>query len=361
MQTIYQDIAAKVSRGERLSRQDGLSLLACDDLTWLGHLADIACQRVSGNTVVYSVTRAINLTNICVAKCNCCTAGCDETSPEAFFLTKENVLDIARQASRDAGLRELHISSGLHPHWGLGYYRDILQSLKEALPQIHLKAFSTAEVYHLVQITSQPAETVLRTLRQAGLDSLLGDRTELLSDRVRADRCQRRAVSAQWLDMIRTAHRLGIPSDAAMLYGHLETPEERVDHLLALRSLQDETGGFQTFVPVPFQPHGIQLEHPAEKTSAWEDLKTLAVSRLLLDNFQYIKVEWSLLTLPVGQLALGFGANYIDGAMLEQRTSHAGSQASQYLGQDTLITVIRQTGRVPAQLDPVYNVVQKRG
>jgi len=359
MQTIYQNIAAKVSQGERLSRQDGLSLLACNDLTWLGHLAESACQRASSNTVFYCVTRHINLTNICVGKCNCCAVGCDETSPEAFFLTKEKVLDIARQASRDTDLRELHIGSGLHPHWGLGYYSDIIQSLKAALPAIHLKAFSAAEIYHFSQITSLPALTVLKTLRQAGLDSLRGDYTEILSDRVRENLCQRKAGSTQRLDILRIAHGLGIPGDATMLYGHIETREERLDHLLALRDLQDETGGFQTFIPVPFQPRNTRLEQQVEKASAWEDLKTLAISRLILDNFKYVKAEWGLLTLPVGQLALGFGANDIDSTVLEQKTSHSGAKPAQYLSKDDLISIIRQTGRVPMQRDPVHNVVQK--
>ncbi|MDR3565141.1 MAG: CofH family radical SAM protein [Negativicutes bacterium] len=359
MQTIYQDIAAKVDQGQRLSRQDGLALLACNDLTWLGHLADLARQRVSGNEVLFAVTRRISLTNICIASCKLCAVGCDPISPQAYFLTKENLLDIALQVSRDSDLRELHIVSGLHPHWGLGYYCDLLQSLKTALPAIHLKAFTTTEICHLVHMSAQPIAAVLEQLRQAGLDSLLGDNTEVLSDRVRQTLCPAKAGSVEWLDSVRTAHRLGIPSDATMLYGHIETGEERLDHLLSLRSLQDETGGFQTFIPIPFYPPNAPLEAHPPMPSAWEDLKMVAVARLMLDNFKYIKVDWGMLTLPVGQLALGFGANDVDGTVLEQRTGHAArTKVSQYLDKNHLLEIIRQTGRIPAERDPVYNVVQ---
>lgn len=359
MQTIYQEIAAKVHRGERLSRQDGVVLLACNDITWLGHIADTAARRINGDHVYFNVNRHINLTNICVSRCKFCAFGCDNTSPQAYSYTKENVLDIARRAANDPNLRELHIVSGLHPDWPFDYYLDIVRSLREALPQIHIKAFTAVEICHFAKIAGQTIEEILIILQQAGLNSLPGGGAEILSDRVRENLCPNKASSAEWQNVARTAHKLGLPTNATMLYGHIETMEERIDHLLALRALQDETGGFQTFIPLPFHPQNTQLEQQITKTPAWEDLKMVAVSRLMLDNFKHIKAYWVMLTLPVAQLALGFGANDMDGTVSEEKITHAaGAKTAKYINKSTLIDTIRQTGRTPVERDSVYNVVQ---
>ena len=359
MQTIHQEIAAKIKRNERLSRQEGVALLACNNLTWLGHLADAASQRLNGNNVYFNVNRHINLTNICIAGCRFCAFGCDEANPKAYFLTKENVLAIAQQAARDPDLRELHIVSGLHPHWPFTYYLDIVSSLKKALPHIHIKAFTAVEICHFAKIAAVPVEDILKTLKQAGLGSLPGGGAEILSDRVRKDLCPLKADSVEWLNITRTAHKLGLPTNATMLYGHIETMVERIDHLLALRQLQDETGGFQTFIPLSFHPQNTELEAHVIKTSAWEDLKMIAISRLMLDNFKHIKAYWVMLTLPVAQLALGFGANDVDGTVVEEKiTQAAGATTAKYLSKENLIAAIRQTGRTPVERDSVYNVVR---
>jgi aminodeoxyfutalosine synthase len=359
LQTIYHEIAAKVTRGERLSREDGLALIKCNDLTWLGHMADLARQRQNGNYVYFNVNRHINLTNICVAKCKFCAFGCDETSPQAYFMTKENVLDVARQSTRDPDLKELHIVSGLHPQWPFEYYLDIIRSLKAALPHIHIKAFTAVEICHFAKISGMSIKQVLETLQEAGLNSMPGGGAEILSERVRQDLCPKKASSGEWLEVARTAHRLGIPSNATMLYGHIETPEERIDHLLALRKLQDETGGFQTFIALPFHPQNTGLEQHVARVSAWEDLKIVAISRLMLDNFKHIKAYWVMLTLPVAQVALGFGANDVDGTVTEEKITHAaGAKTAKYLSKATLIETIRQTGRTPVERDSVYNVVK---
>lgn len=360
MQTTYQHIAAKVGRGERLTREDGLALLACSDLSWLGHLADTVKRRLSGDYVYFNVNRHINLTNICLAKCRFCAFGCDAKSSQAYFLSKENVLDIASRSAHDPDLRELHIVSGLHPDWPFDYYVDIIRSLKAALPHIHLKAFTAVEICHFAHISGQTVAQVLQILKAAGLDSMPGGGAEIFSERVRQDLCPHKASAAEWLDIARTAHRLGIPTNATMLYGHIETAEERIDHLLALRELQDETGGFQTFLALPFHPHNTGLANEVTRVSAWEDLKMVAVSRLMLDNFRHVKAYWIMLTLPVAQLALGFGADDIDGTVTEEKITHAaGARTAQHLDKETLISTIRQTGRTPVERDSVYNIIKK--
>lgn len=359
MQTIYRNIAAKAAAGERLTREDGLALAACDDLTWLGHMADTVKKRLSGDDVYFNVNRHINLTNICTAKCKFCAFGCDAKSPQAYFLSKENVLDIASQAARDPDLRELHIVSGLHPDWPFDYYLDIVRSLKEALPHLHLKAFTAVEICHFAKISGRSIAEVLTALQAAGLDSMPGGGAEIFSERVRESLCPQKASAAEWLEVARTAHGLGIPTNATMLYGHIETAAERIDHLLALRDLQDETGGFQTFLALPFHPQNTGLAGEVSRASAWEDLKMVAVSRLMLDNFPHVKAYWVMLTLPVAQLALGFGADDIDGTVAEERITHAaGARTAQHLGKEALIAAIRQTGRRPVERDSVYNVVK---
>lgn len=360
MQNIYREIAAKAAAGGRLSREDGLALLSCNDLPWLGHIADTAKQRHSDNNVYFNVNRHINLTNICLAKCKFCAFGCDCKNPQAYFLSKENVLDLASQAARDPDLREFHIVSGLHPDWPFDYYLDIVRSLKAALPHIHLKAFTAVEICHFATISGQSVEEVLKTLKAAGLDSMPGGGAEIFSERVRQAICPQKATAAEWLAIARTAHNLGIPTNATMLYGHIETAEERIDHLLALRKLQDETGGFQTFLALPFLPDNTGLAAEVARVSAWEDLKMVAVSRLMLDNFRHIKAYWVMLTLPVAQLALGFGADDIDGTVAEEKIGHAaGAKTAQRLSKDTLIATIRQTGRRPVERDSVYNIVKE--
>lgn len=359
MRQLYEEIAAKAARGGRLSREDGLALMACDDLAWLGHLADTANRRINGYNVYFNINRHINLTNICTARCKFCAFGCDEDSPQAFALTKEKVLAMALASAKDPALRELHIVSGLHPHWPFEYYLDIIKSLREALPDLHLKAFTAVEICHFARISGKSVREVLAALYAAGLRSMPGGGAEILSARVRERLCEKKASAEEWLDISRTAHQMGIPTNATMLYGHIETAAERIDHLLALRSLQDETNGFQTFICLPFHPKNTGLEQSVSRTPVWEDLKMIAISRLMLDNFRHIKAYWVMLTLPVAQLALGFGADDIDGTVTEEKITHAaGASSSRSLSTAAIIAAIRQTGRIPVERDSVYNIIQ---
>ncbi|SEP29543.1 aminofutalosine synthase MqnE [Propionispora vibrioides] len=351
-------IETKIGDGVRLSKEDGLALFACQDLSWLGYLADQVRQRISGDYVYFNVNRHINLTNICTSRCKFCAFGCDADSRQAYQMSKERVLEIARQAATDPDLKELHIVSGLHPEWPFDYYVDVIASLKQALPGIHLKAFTAVEICHFAKVSGKPVREVLQILQTAGVDSLPGGGAEILSDRVRQMLCPNKATAAEWLQASYEAHRLGLKSNASMLYGHVETLEERVDHLLALRALQDETGGFQTFICFPFHSKNTELGHLA-RTSQWDDLKTMAISRLLLDNFKNIKAYWIMLTLPLAQLALGFGANDMDGTVSEEKIMHAaGAKSAKSLEKTTIIETIRQVGRIPVQRDSMYNILK---
>lgn len=359
MNEILDNIESKVNRGERLTREEGLALFQCNDLARLGTLADKARQRISGDYVYFNVNRHINLTNICTSRCKFCAFGCDKDSKQAYGMTKDKALEIAKAAATDPDLQELHIVSGLHPDWPFEYYVDVIKSLRAELPHIHLKAFTAIEIWHFAKISGKSIEEVLQSLLDAGMNSMPGGGAEILSDRVRQQLCPDKASAGQWLETTRIAHKMGIRSNASMLYGHIETFEERIDHLLALRNLQDETGGFQTFICFPFHPVNTEMEGSITRTSVWDDLKTMAISRLMLDNFRNIKAYWIMLTLPIAQLALGFGANDIDGTVSEEKIMHAaGAKSAQSLSKGTLMGAIRQTGRIPVERDSMYNIIK---
>ena len=359
MKIVFDKIEDKVKNGIRLTREDGLALFQSNDLAWLGYLANLVRQRISGEYVYYNVNCHINLTNICTSRCDFCAFGCDADNAKAYVMTKDNVMATAIQAAQDADLREFHIVSGLHPDWPFEYYVDIIKSLKQRLPHIHLKAFTGVEITHFAKISGKSMREVLIELQSAGLDSMPGGGAEILSDRVRNEICPNKATAGEWLEVARTAHQLGIRSNASMLYGHIETLEERIDHLLALRDLQDETGGFQTFICFPFHPANTILEGKIIQASVWDELKTMAISRLMLDNFPNIKAYWVMLTLPIAQLALGFGANDIDGTVSEEKIMHAaGAKSATSLTKETIISTIRETGRIPVERDSMYNIIK---
>ncbi len=359
MNIVFDQIEHKVKNGIRLTREDGIALFTSNNLAWLGYLANLARQRISGEYVYYNVNRHINLTNICTSRCDFCAFGCDADSLQSYAMNKDNVMEIAMLAAKDPDLREFHIVSGLHPDWPFEYYVDIIKTLKQALPHIHLKAFTAVEITYFAEISGKSIREVLTALQVAGLDSMPGGGAEILSDRVREELCPNKASADEWLAVAKAAHELGIRSNASMLYGHIETLEERVDHLLALRELQDLTGGFQTFICFPFHPDNTVLEGKMTQTSVWDELKTMAISRLMLDNFKNIKAYWVMLTLPIAQIALGFGANDIDGTVSEEKIMHAaGAKSATSLTKEVIINTIRETGRIPVERDSMYNVVK---
>ena len=356
----YADIEQKIVNGERLSREDGIRLFNCHDIAWLGNMADMVRKRKCGDIVYYNVNCHVNLTNICTSHCKFCAFGKDQDSNGAYAFSIEQALDVVRDAKKDPNLAGLHVVSGLHPEWSFEDYLARLQALHDEFPELYLKGFTGVEITHFAKISGLSIEAVLKKLKAAGLKSIAGGGAEILSDRIRNELCPNKATADEWLAVARTAHRLGIKSNASMLYGHIETLEERVEHLLRLRELQDETGGFQTFICFPFLPKNTELGKRIKHTTMWDDLRTMAISRLMLDNFQNIKAYWVMLTVPVAQIALGFGANDIDGTIHKETILHdAGATSPTALSEDNIIRIIREAGRIPAACDCNFNILRR--
>lgn len=356
----YKDIEKKVLSGERLSKEDGMRLFECTDIAWLGNLADTVRKQKCGDQVYYNVNCHVNLTNMCTSHCKFCAFGRDKEDKGAFELSIEDTLNMVREAMQDPNLAGLHVVSGLHPDWSFDDYLERLNALHEEFPELYLKGFTGVEITHFAKISGLSVREVLLKLQAAGLQAIAGGGAEILSDRVRNELCPKKATAAEWLEVSRIAHSLGIKSNASMLYGHIETIEERVDHLLTLRKLQDETGGLQTFICFPFLPKNTELGKTVKQTSMWDDLRTMAISRLMLDNIKNIKAYWVMLTVPVAQLALGFGANDIDGTIHKERILHdAGASSPTALTEDAIIRVIREAGRIPVACDCNFNVLRE--
>ena len=355
----YKDIEAKIFAGERLTREDGLRLLACRDIAWLGSMADYVRKKKCGDIVYSNVNCHVNLTNICTSKCKFCAFGKDKDAPGAYAMSVEEAVAKVKEAMQDPNLAGLHIVSGLHTDWTFEDYLERLQALHDAFPHLYLKGFAGVEITHFAKISGLTVEEVLLKLKAAGLQAIAGGGAEILSDRVRERLCPNKATAEEWLNVSRTAHRLGIKTNASMLYGHIETMEERIDHLLKLRDLQDETGGIQTFICFPFLPKNTELGEMVEQTSMWDDLRMIAISRLMLDNIRNIKAYWVMLTVPVAQVALGFGANDMDGTIHKETILHdAGATSPTALSEDRIIRIIREAGRIPASCDCNFNIIR---
>ncbi|MBR6014069.1 MAG: aminofutalosine synthase MqnE [Selenomonadaceae bacterium] len=352
-------IKKKILNGERLTRDEGITLFNCNEFAWLGSLADEVRKRMSDDLVYYNVNCHVNLTNICTARCKFCAFGRDEKSDGAYAMTIEQVINLINDALKDPNMSGLHIVSGLHPTWKFEDYLEIIKTIHEKFPELYIKGFTGVEITHFAKISGRSVENILTELIDAGLQAIAGGGAEILSDRVRNLLCPKKATAEEWLNVARTAHNLGLKTNASMLYGHIETIEERVDHLIKLRELQDETGGFQTFIPFPFLPKNTELGKNFKQTSMWDDLRTIAVSRLMLDNIKNIKAYWVMLTVPVAQVALNFGANDIDGTIHKETILHdAGASSPTNLAEDEIIKIIHEIGRVPAACDCNYNILR---
>jgi aminodeoxyfutalosine synthase len=350
-------VAEKVEKGERLSKDDALCLMGSNDLTSIGQIANKVRERKSGDYAYFNANRHINLTNICVSRCKFCAFSRDKSDADAYALTIDEVLEIAKSA-RDLGITEFHIVSGLHPDLPFDYYLEVISGLKDIMPDVHIQAFTAVEIAYFSKIANLSTKEVLVRLKEAGLGSLPGGGAEILNHRVREAVCSKKATSEEWLEVMKTAHGLGLKSNATMLYGHVETTSERIDHLLTLRELQDETGGFQSFIPLPFHPQNTQLTN-FRRPTAFENLKMLAISRLVLDNFPHVKAFWIMLGLKVAQLSLLFGVDDLDGTVVEEKITHAaGAETEQSISRDELLGIIFATGRTPVERDTLYNVVR---
>ena len=351
-------IAEKVLEGERLSFDDGIALYRTPDLLAVGWLANHVREKRHGNVCYFNVNRHINPTNVCVAHCRLCAFGRDPNAPGAYTYALEEIYQRAEQGVRE-GATEFHIVGGLHPELPFEYFLDLIHGLKQRCPSVHLKAFTMVEVGYFARIAKlSPRETLL-VLKRAGVDSLPGGGAEIFHPRVRKVICDHKVSGQMWLSIARTAHEIGLRSNATMLYGHIETEEERVDHLLALRGLQDETRGFVAFIPLAFHPENTALAH-LPKPTGYADLKNIAVARLLLDNFEHIKAYWIMLTPSVAQIALRFGADDIDGTVVEEKIYHdAGAKTAQFTPRGELERLIRAAGRVPVERDTLYRPIDR--
>jgi aminodeoxyfutalosine synthase len=351
-------IVEKVEAGRRLSREDGVTLYQTTDILAVGYMANLVRERLHGSVTYFNVNRHINPTDVCVASCRLCAFGKRVKDPKAYTMSLEEVWHRAGEGWSEA-VTEFHIVGGLHPELTLDWYCEMLRGLKERFPQVHLKAFTMVEVAYLAQRAKISVREVLERLRDAGMDSLPGGGAEIFCDRVRRIICDHKITGEQWLETARTAHQLGLRSNCTMLYGHIENEEDRVDHLVKLRELQGETGGFVTFIPLAFHPDNTPLQH-IPKTTGFADIKNIAVARLMLDNIPHIKAYWIMLTPRIAQVALRFGADDIDGTVVEEKIYHdAGATTSQSLRRHELLQLIRKAGREPVERDTLYRPVTR--
>jgi aminodeoxyfutalosine synthase len=351
-------IAAKVLAGHRLDFADGLTLYGTSDVLAVGWLANHVRERMHGDITYFNVNRHINPTNVCVAACKLCAFGRKKGDPLGYTMALEEAYETAASGYSEA-VTEFHIVGGLHPDLPLEYFLDLVQGLKKRFPKVHIKAFTMVEVAFLARRAKLTIEQTLIKLRDAGVDSMPGGGAEIFAPRVRSIICDHKIDGSEWLETARLAHKLGFRSNATMLYGHIENDEDRVDHLLKLREVQDETGGFQTFIPLAFHPENTPLDH-LPVTTGLTDIRQIAVSRLLLDNFAHIKAYWQMLTPKIAQIALRFGADDLDGTVIEEKIYHdAGATTPQGMTRKDLCRLITEAGRVPVERDTLYHAVTR--
>ncbi len=349
-----EDIYRKVKAGERLSREDGLRLYNTDNLLALGYLANMVRERINGSNTYFVKNYVLNYTNICELDCKFCSFYRKEGQDGAYLMTLE---EIFRKIEDDReNITEMHIVGGLHDGLPYEYYIEMLRGIKKINPQIHIKAFTAVEIEFFARLYGKTVENVLVELKEAGLDAMPGGGAEIFSERVREKMFADKIGADEWISVIKTAHSLGIPSNATMLYGHMEKIEERVDHLIRLREVQDETGRFFAFIPLAYHPH---VEDSTQWATGIDNLKSIAVSRLMLDNFPHIKAYWISMGPKVAQISLGFGADDLDGTVRDERVFHmAGASTENALTKRQLIKLIKDAGRVPIERDGLYNVIE---
>jgi aminodeoxyfutalosine synthase len=351
-------VAAKVEAGERLGFDDGVALYGTDDILAVGWLANAVRERMHGDIAYFNVNRHINPTNVCVASCRLCAFGRKKGAPGTYTMALEEAWATAGSGLTEA-VTEFHIVGGLHADLPFEYFEELVRGLKQRFPKVHVKAFTMVEVAFFAKLYKMTIEQTLLRLKAAGVDSLPGGGAEIFADRVRHIICDHKIDGGEWLETARTAHRIGLRSNATMLYGHVENDEDRVDHMLRLRALQDETGGFQTFIPLAFHPGNTALAH-IPKTTGIMDLKQIAVGRLLLDNFAHIKSYWQMVSPQMAQISLRFGADDIDGTVIEEKIYHdAGATTPQGLRRADLVRLITEAGRVPFERDTLYRAVTR--
>ncbi len=362
---LLRPIAEKVMAGGRLDRDDGLALYATSDLLGLGILADFTNRLRNGDRVFFSANQHINPTNVCILRntCSFCSFARMPKEEGAYTRSLEEVFHEAEQAS-GMPTREFHIVGGLHPKLRLSYYTDMIRGLKQRHPHVHVKALTAVEIAHLARIEKISEREVLLAMKEAGLTSLPGGGAEVFSTAVRATIAERKLTGQEWLRVHRVAHELGIPTNCTMLYGHVETAEDRIEHLMMLRSLQDDTRGFLTYIPLAYHPDhnelGEEMGRVGTATTGYEDLKNIAVARLFLDNIPHVKTHWPMVTPFVSQIALSFGCDDVEGTVVFERIYHeAGAHTAMHLPYMDLVRLIRGAGKVPVERDSLYQAVRE--
>lgn len=358
-------VVDRVTTGQRLSAQDGMALFASHDLLAIGALADWANRRRNGDRVFLCANQHLNPTNVCVLRATCTFCSFARTPREdgAYTMSLEEAFHEAALA-RDTPVREFHIVGGLHPRLRLSYYEDLIRGLKDRYPGVEIKALTAVEIAHLARLEKIPVDDVLERLRAVGLDSLPGGGAEVFARGVRATIAQRKLAAEEWLDVHRRAHRMGIRSNCTMLYGHVETMADRVAHLEQLRDLQDETGGFLTYIPLAYHPDnnelGAELGRQGTATTGFDDLKNLAIGRLFLDNIDHIKTHWIMNTAKVSQIALHFGVDDLEGTVRRERIYHeAGAATPEGMTFADIVRLIRNAGKRPVERNVRYEEVRE--
>lgn len=371
-------IEKKIYSEERLSPEAALELFKSDDIFTIGRLASLVAHRKNGNNVYFIQNHHINPTNICVNRCRFCAFSRSKGEKGAYELSIKEILKKLKkgQGTRDKKrtkqssslvtrhsslpYSEVHIVGGLHPDLPIDFYLKMLKEIKKAFPHIHIKAFTAVEIDYFAKISGWSLTDTLKALKNAGLDSIPGGGAEIFDKRVRGKICAEKIDGKRWLKIMEEAHKLGIKSNATMLYGHIETHKNRVDHMLKLRNLQDRTGGFQAFIPLAFHPMNTRISGK-HYTSGIDDIKTIAVSRLFLDNFSHIKAYWVMLGEKIAQLALMFGADDLDGTIIEEKiTRSAGALSRSAMSKAELVHLIKKAGRTPVERDSFYQPVRMK-
>ncbi|MCK9296205.1 MAG: aminofutalosine synthase MqnE [Desulfobulbaceae bacterium] len=351
------DILQKIKSNQRLSREDGIRLYQTPHLLAVGYLANIVRERLNGGNAYFIYNQHINYSNICTNLCKFCAFGKDKDSDKAYEMTRQEVAAKVRERL-DEPITEIHMVGGIHPDLPFSYYTGLLQEIKAIRPGVHIQAFTCVEIDHLAKLAGKPVDRTLEDLMAAGLDSIPGGGAEVFSPRIRKLTCEKKLSGEGWLEVAKTAHRLGLKTNATMLYGHIETIEERIDHLDALRQAQDETNGFLAFIPLAFHPKNTQMAD-LSRTSGMDDLKSLAVARCFLDNFPHIKAYWVMIGPKLAQVALSFGADDVDGTVKEEIITHmAGAETEQAMSIDELVRLIKEAGRTPVQRGTLYDVIK---
>ncbi|MFN0179837.1 MAG: aminofutalosine synthase MqnE [Gemmatimonadales bacterium] len=357
-------IAEKVIAGQRLDAADGVALYDTADILSLGEMAAFANARKNGDRVYFSANQHLNPTNVCVLRNTCvfCSFARLPKEDGAYTRSLDEVYHEAAQAI-GSPTREFHIVGGLHPKLRLSYYTDMFRGLKERHPQVHIKALTAVEIAHLARIEKTTVEAVLVELRDSGLDTMPGGGAEVFSTAVRATIAERKLTGQEWLDVHRVAHRLGIRTNCTMLYGHVETAADRIEHLTSLRTLQDETGGFLTYIPLAYHPDhnelGEEMGRVGSATTGYEDLKNVAVARLFFDNIDHVKTHWPMVTPFMSQVVLDFGCDDVEGTVVYERVYHeAGARTDMHLPYRGLVELIRAAGKRPVERDSFYRPVR---